>query len=54
MSERLFVLQTKIATARQLCHNAEAERLLAIALEDCRRLVEEAKREETPGTEYRG
>lgn len=54
MSEKLILLQTRIATARQLCRSVEAERILGAALEDCRKLVDETKREETPGTEYRG
>lgn len=53
-SERLLVVLTKISTARQVCRDAEAERLLGQATDTLRDVIDAIAREQIPGTEYRG
>ena len=53
-AEALLIALTRVSTARQLCRNAEAERLLAQAAEAMRKVIAEMKRQDVPGTEYRG
>ncbi|MBU6189479.1 MAG: hypothetical protein KGR68_09185 [Betaproteobacteria bacterium] len=53
-AERLLLALTRVSTARQVCRSAEAEQLLAVAMEDMRAVLAVVERDDVPGTEYRG
>lgn len=53
-AEVLLLALTRVSTARQVCRSAEAEQLLAVAMEDMRAVLAVLEREDAPGTEYRG